>query len=764
MTAVDGRLLLRSPVLFAAARILARAFSARPSASRVLVLAGVLRGRPVRSRSPRVLDDARRLHAAHGAPGRRPSDSPWWSSSRCVSLGGLVGPAHGGALPPAAWIAWPASGFGLAEGRGAARPGARRDPAHRAHVGHSSTRIDTSQVGASAAAGRRPASSRAARPSRPPRGRRSERVPGRIPRTPSARSASARTSSRSSRTSSRSSAAGGRAIGLCPFHAEKTPSFTVNEERGFFHCFGCGEHGDVFTFVMKTQSLPFPEAVRVVARALRRRRCPRRRPAPRPRGEPLVGVNEAAAAFFRRRSARPGRRPARGLPRRARHRRRDDRALRPRLCARRRRRAGAPPARPQASRSTTPLDRRTRHAPRRPAGLYDRFRDRLMFPIADRRGRVIAFGGRILPGAAGYRRPAAQVPELPRVAALPEGAHAVRSRPGARRHPAARARRRRRGVPRRDRAGAGGHRRGRGAARHRAHRRSARVARAASPNASSPASTATPPGGARPRGASRCSSRPGSGAAASSCPPATIPTRSSARTAASASLALLETAEPLIDAWLRGTRSVRIATRSAGVPRRRARWRASCSACARDPDECDVARRLARRRPRRRREAAARRGRRGRRAGAVARRRDSGAAPRARRSSSSSSWPRDPDVAERVRRRERRRRVRAPRVARRRRAPAGGAARRSPPSGSDGLPRELRDRVVRRLLDRRSTRTERDQVLADCIAAIRARRSRQARGRLLERSARRGSARRRRGCRPGATPATRVTLTEKTRT
>src|SRR5262249_58756904 len=54
---------------------------------------------------------------------------------------------------------------------------------------------------------------------------------------------------------------GRTAVGLCPFHVEKTPSFTVSEERGFYHCFGCGEHGDVFTFVMKTQSLAFPEPV-----------------------------------------------------------------------------------------------------------------------------------------------------------------------------------------------------------------------------------------------------------------------------------------------------------------------------------------------------------------------------------------------------------------------------------------------------------------------------------------------------------------------
>ena len=50
-------------------------------------------------------------------------------------------------------------------------------------------------------------------------------------------------------------------IGLCPFHNEKTPSFTVNEAKGFFHCFGCGAHGDVIGFVMRWETLSFPEAV-----------------------------------------------------------------------------------------------------------------------------------------------------------------------------------------------------------------------------------------------------------------------------------------------------------------------------------------------------------------------------------------------------------------------------------------------------------------------------------------------------------------------
>ena len=53
--------------------------------------------------------------------------------------------------------------------------------------------------------------------------------------------------------------------GLCPFHNEKTPSFTLNEEKGFYHCFGCGAHGDVVGFVMRADGLAFPEAVERLA-------------------------------------------------------------------------------------------------------------------------------------------------------------------------------------------------------------------------------------------------------------------------------------------------------------------------------------------------------------------------------------------------------------------------------------------------------------------------------------------------------------------
>jgi len=58
---------------------------------------------------------------------------------------------------------------------------------------------------------------------------------------------------------------GRRYVALCPFHKEKTPSFSVNEERQFYHCFGCGAHGNAVTFLMNIESLSFPEAVRKLA-------------------------------------------------------------------------------------------------------------------------------------------------------------------------------------------------------------------------------------------------------------------------------------------------------------------------------------------------------------------------------------------------------------------------------------------------------------------------------------------------------------------
>jgi DNA primase len=98
--------------------------------------------------------------------------------------------------------------------------------------------------------------------------------------------------------------------GLCPFHGEKTPSFSVHATRQFFHCFGCGVSGDVFTFIQKIENITFPEAVRMVAQRLNI-------PVPkasyategeareaRLRGQ-LLDIHESAVAFFQECLRRP---------------------------------------------------------------------------------------------------------------------------------------------------------------------------------------------------------------------------------------------------------------------------------------------------------------------------------------------------------------------------------------------------------------------------------------------------------------------------
>ena len=184
-------------------------------------------------------------------------------------------------------------------------------------------------------------------------------------------------------------------VGLCPFHAEKTPSFTVSEDRGFFHCFGCGEHGDVFAFVMKTQAVPFPEAARAIAARVGVT-VPEEPGRGRVRGEPLIAANVAAAAFFRATLRGPAGVAARTYL--------AERGVSAEMVERHG--LGYAPGAGDA------LVRhlRTEGYPtedvltvglvgRRASGmLVDRFRDRIIFPITDAAGRVIAFGGRILPG------------------------------------------------------------------------------------------------------------------------------------------------------------------------------------------------------------------------------------------------------------------------------------------------------------------------------------------------------------------------------
>jgi DNA primase len=218
--------------------------------------------------------------------------------------------------------------------------------------------------------------------------------------------------------------------GLCPFHAEKTPSFSVHATRQFFHCFGCGESGDVFTFIQKVENITFPEAVRLIAQKLG---------IPMPRltfSSPaeardaqvrmaLLDVHVRATAFFQDCLRRPeganareylksrgldaetvsrfriGYAPDSGfLLRDALRREFDEELLR----------ESGLFSWKESSQETTTENRELRtessdansdpsqlvaRSPQ-PAAIYSKFRNRVIFPICNDQGKVIAFTGRTL--------------------------------------------------------------------------------------------------------------------------------------------------------------------------------------------------------------------------------------------------------------------------------------------------------------------------------------------------------------------------------
>jgi len=183
--------------------------------------------------------------------------------------------------------------------------------------------------------------------------------------------------------------------GLCPFHHEKTPSFYVVEDKSFFHCFGCGAHGDAIGFAMRADNLDFIEAVEKLAGEAGLA-VPQATPQERERArrqKTLLEATEAAAAFYEERLWAPTGARAREYL--------QTRGLDPETI-RRFRLGWAPDDRQALRRALTPEfpDALLIEAGllRRPAEgeASDYFRNRLMFPIGDRAGRVIAFGGRVL--------------------------------------------------------------------------------------------------------------------------------------------------------------------------------------------------------------------------------------------------------------------------------------------------------------------------------------------------------------------------------
>ncbi len=185
--------------------------------------------------------------------------------------------------------------------------------------------------------------------------------------------------------------------GLSPFNAEKSPSFFVNDQKGFYHDFSSGKHGDIFTFLMETEGLPFPEAVEKLA-ALAGVELPKVSREAVEQEQKAKGLGEAmalAAAFFQAElKGGRGSRARNYL---------DGRALT--IQTREQFGIGYAPAERFALRDHL-AGKGVSVEVMVEAGLlvtaddiavpYDRFRDRVMFPICDVRGRVIAFGGRAL--------------------------------------------------------------------------------------------------------------------------------------------------------------------------------------------------------------------------------------------------------------------------------------------------------------------------------------------------------------------------------
>jgi DNA primase len=186
-------------------------------------------------------------------------------------------------------------------------------------------------------------------------------------------------------------------VGLSPFNKEKSPSFTVNDEKGFFHCFSSGEHGDVFTFLMKTEGLSFPEAVERLA-SLAGLEMPRSDPRSKEREERRAGLQEVverAARWYQEQLAGHIGKAARAYL--------ADRGLGA-ATIERFRIGFAPDGRGQLAQSLTSagigLDQITAAGLAKPAegggSTRDYFFNRIIFPITDRRGRVVAFGGRTM--------------------------------------------------------------------------------------------------------------------------------------------------------------------------------------------------------------------------------------------------------------------------------------------------------------------------------------------------------------------------------
>src|SRR5215510_8894966 len=201
-------------------------------------------------------------------------------------------------------------------------------------------------------------------------------------------------------------------VGLCPFHSEHTPSFSVNEEGGFFHCFGCGVGGNIFTFLTRIEGISFPEAVRrLAARAGVSLPQAEQDPQAQARAR-LHKLNALAATYFQRCLWGNAGEIARDYL--------AERGLTKEI-AEQFHLGFAPSWNNSLVRFLAGQGADLEKA----AGLglvgkrtdgqhYDKFRHRLMFPITDSLGRIVAFGGRLLPMAQEPPPTAGQARALPK--------------------------------------------------------------------------------------------------------------------------------------------------------------------------------------------------------------------------------------------------------------------------------------------------------------------------------------------------------------
>lgn len=188
--------------------------------------------------------------------------------------------------------------------------------------------------------------------------------------------------------------------GLCPFHAEKTPSFIISPQKGIFHCFGCGAGGDIFTFVMKHDHLSFPDAVNFLAEKMgipipqKKEEFGKR--ISKEEKEVLIEINSIAMDFFRKNliETKGGERARNYLIKRG-----LSQVMIEKFAI-----GCAPSSWDEFTNYAISKGIEEENlvksglivAREKGSGYYDRFRDRIIFPIFDLQGRVIAFGGRVI--------------------------------------------------------------------------------------------------------------------------------------------------------------------------------------------------------------------------------------------------------------------------------------------------------------------------------------------------------------------------------